>query len=149
MRDIDKALFAAAKAGSADAMADLLTQGANAKAADFMNVTPLMVAVLRDHVRCVEALLPFSDANAVDGEGASALIYAAQHMRLDCAKALVAASDLDRKDAGGRTAMDHSRACGDVELLALLEACSLAQREAKELARAAPLSHHADAPSRL
>jgi ankyrin repeat protein len=149
MRDIDKELFAAAKSGGADAVAELLARGANAKVADFMGVTPLMVAVLRDHVRCVELLLPVSDAKAVDEEDASALIYVSQHMRLDCAKALVAASDVDQRDAEGRTAMDHAKGWGDVELLGLLEACRLAQMEAKELASAAHASGHATPASRL
>ena len=109
----------------------------------------MMVAVLRDHVRCVELLLPVSDAKAFDQEGASALIYASQHMRLDCAKALVAASDVDHRDGEGWTAMDYAKGCGDVELLGLLEACRLAQAEANELASAAPSSGHAMLASRL
>lgn len=137
MQDIDKKLFSAARDGDAGAVARLLAEGANARAAGPMGATPLMVATLRDHPRCVQALLPFSDAKAADEEGATALIYAAQHRRLDCARALVVASDVDQRDAEGFTAMDHARGWGDAELLGLMESCRLAQLEARELAGAA------------
>lgn len=149
MQDIDRQLFAAAKNGDANAVARLIRLGAHAKTADFMGVTPLMIATLRDHPGCVEALLPFSDAKAVDGEGATALIYASQHQRLDCAKLLVSASDMDRRDAEGLTATDHARAWGDMELLSLLESHRLAQLEARLLADAAPIGGPSTAASRL
>ena len=149
MQDIDKKLFSAARDGDAGAVARLLAGGANARALGPLGSTALMVATLKDHPRCVEALLPFSDAKAVDEEGATALIYAAQHMRLDCAKALVAASDVDHRDADGFTAMDHARGWGDAELLGLMESCRLAQSEARELAHAASDAGHSAAASRL
>ena len=149
MQDIDRQLFAAAKDGDADSVAWLIRLGANAKAADFMGVTPLMIATLRDYPGCVEALLPFSDAMAVDGQGATALIYASQHQRLDCAKLLVSARDMERREAEGLTAMDHTRAWGDMELLSLLESLRLAQLEARLLADAAPVGGPSTAASRL
>lgn len=149
MQDIDKQLFAAAKGGVICEVVGLLRQGADAKAADFMGVTPLMVAALKNHSACVRALLPFSDARAVDEEGATALIYACQHMRLECAKELVAASVVDHRGADGLTAADHARGWGDAELLGLLESYRLAQLEARELAHVAPVGAGAVSASRL
>jgi ankyrin repeat protein len=143
MEEIDKQLFAAARRGAADDVAALLKQGANAKAVNFMRVTPLMIATLGGHLNCVIALLPSSDARAVDEEGCSALIYASQHNRLECAKALLPSSDVEQMDYEGRAALDHAKNSGDVELVDLISSYELARREALEL-RA---SHDSNAPS--
>lgn len=135
MRDIDRRLFDAAKQGAADQVASLLAEGADAKAADFGGVTALMFATLKDQPACVRVLLPSSDPKAVDGERCSALIYACQHMRLECAKLLAADSDMRQRDFEGRCATDHAEGWGDAEMLTFLAACSLAQCEARELAR--------------
>ena len=108
-----------------------------------------MVATLKDHPACVEALLPHSDVRAVDGDGASALIYACQHMRLACAKVLVVTSDFEQTDSDGLRAIDHAKGWGDTELFGLLESCRLAQREARELAEAASAGGQSTSPSRL
>lgn len=149
MREIDRKLFKSAAKGDVDELAALLKNGASAKAADDMGVTPLMVAALKDHVDCVRTLLPSSDAKAVDAEGASAFVYACQHMRLDCAKALAAASDMERKDADGLTAMDHARGWGDAELISFLDSYRLAKREAREVAEAASSGGQSVSCSRL
>ena len=114
------AIFAAAKA--ADKISEYM-----------LGLERQMAATLKDHVGCVEALLPSGDARAVDEDGGSALIYACQHMRLDCAKALLPVSDVDRKAADGRGAIHHATGWGDAELVCLIKSYQLAQSEAGEL----------------
>ena len=69
--------------------------------------TALILAVVKDHVECVKALIAAgADINANDDNGENALLWASAWNDWDCLNALIAAgADVNAKDNGGSTAL--------------------------------------------
>lgn len=65
----------AASVGNAEALSELLRQGANARGVDKNGATPLMRAIGGMSSACAEMLLSVSDLNAQDNEGNCAINY--------------------------------------------------------------------------
>ncbi len=93
-RDGETALHLAARSADDphEGVRLLLSAGANAKAVDTNEMTPLMRAALNGNAGCVRALLPHSNAFAICADGRTALDMAVACDYQECADALPMAS---------------------------------------------------------
>lgn len=100
----ETALSAAAEAGQEACVA--LLAGRGARMAGRFQRTPLILAALGDHARCVELLLPHSDPDARDVFGQSALTAAVSQWKFQSAASLLRACDADLKNGWGASALE-------------------------------------------
>jgi ankyrin repeat protein len=105
-------LHLAAHSGQLKALRELLARHkAGLDERDERGRTPLMLAAVRGHAQCVEALVSAGAAKELTCmRGATAIIWASQGGSVDCARALATAgAHLDARDQDKMTAL--ARAC--------------------------------------
>ena len=95
----------ATRKNDVDLVTQLLANGADAKAANSMGQTALMIAAEHGSTQMVEILLPGSDAKASTKSGYTALIYAAESGSNKMVEILLPKSDAKATQTNGYTAL--------------------------------------------
>lgn len=101
------ALHAAAEAGDATRVSELLSQGADAnyRINSGVDMTPLMLAAVHDHPACIDLLLKAgAQPNESNQKSETALGYAVENNNIACARLLIeAGSDVNLANVFGKT----------------------------------------------
>ena len=120
----ETALIIASKAGHADAIHELIKNGADMNARDFLKATALMHAVLKQHDQCIKILI--QDWNGVDinvpnREGLSALVMVAGSGNVENIRRLIQiGADVNYVNKGGLTALMHCAHLGKKDAVSVL-----------------------------
>lgn len=120
----DAKLYAAAEAGDVQLAAQAIAAGANVKAADLLERTPLFAAAFCNRGQVASLLIDKgADPNAKDFDGMSPLHVAAVVNGTDVANALLAkGADIDSRNAVGRTPIILAAATDQAAMVKLLVA---------------------------
>jgi ankyrin repeat protein len=120
---LNEKLIKAAREGDIEEVKQLLDNGANVDARDFIGRVPLMLASANGHVEMVRLLLEWkADVDAKDEDGDNALARAAWGGHAEIVQLLLARGvDVHVKDKDGDTALDLAADEGHTEVVDLLE----------------------------
>ena len=119
MEQLNTALIAAARQGDADAVADLLAQGASVHASDARGVTALIAAAYQNHLEIARLLIEAgADVNVQDDTRQSAYLIPTADGYLDLLKlTLQAGADVHSLDSYNGTGLIRAADRGHVEII--------------------------------